>query len=142
MRTAYRVISHIIAAVVIIQAALIAWTLFGLLPGFESGVLPAEPPLSAMLHGNIGMIVTPLLALALVVIAILGHAGLKWSLWLLVAVVVQIALAFIAFDVAWVGALHGVNAFTIIAVAEVGARAVAHAPEHVPHVKQVMRPAV
>lgn len=142
MRTAYKVVAHIIAAAVVVQAALIAWTLFGFIPGFEEGTVPSGPPFSAMLHGSIGMYAAPVLALALVVIALLGHAGLKWALWLVAAVVVQIALAFIAFGAPWVGVLHGLNAFTIMALAEVGARAVAHAPQHVPSAKQVMRPAV
>ncbi|MFI8413094.1 hypothetical protein ACIGB6_11520 [Paeniglutamicibacter gangotriensis] len=102
----------------------------------------ASLPLAALLHGMIGMYVVPVLVLVLVVVALLAHAGLKWALWLLLAVAVQIALAFLAFDAAWVGALHGINAFTIIALAEVGARAVAHAPEHVAHAKRVMRPAM
>lgn len=142
MRTAYKVVAHIIAAAVIIQAALIAWTLFGLIPILDSGTALGGPPISAIMHGMIGMYAAPVLALALVVIALLGHAGLKWALWLVAAVAVQIGLAFIAFDASWVGALHGVNAFTIIALAEVGARAVAHTPEHVPSAKQVMRPAI
>ncbi|MGB9035911.1 hypothetical protein BLJ79_01005 [Arthrobacter sp. UCD-GKA] len=141
MRTAYKVIAHIIAAAVVVQAALIAWSMFGLIPSLESGTLPTEPPLSAMLHGMIGMYVVPVLVLALVVVALLGHAGLKWALWLLLAVAVQITLAFVAFESAWVGLLHGANAFALIALAEVGARAVAHAPEHVPGTKHVMRPA-
>lgn len=142
MRTAYKVVAHIIAAAVVIQAALIAWSMFGLIPSLENGTVPGEPPLTAMLHGMIGMYVVPVLVLVLVVVALLAHAGLKWALWLLLAVAVQIALAFLAFDAAWVGALHGINAFTIIALAEVGARAVAHAPEHVAHAKRVMRPAM
>ncbi|KAA0974276.1 hypothetical protein FQ154_15635 [Paeniglutamicibacter gangotriensis] len=142
MRTAYKVVAHIIAAAVVIQAALIAWSMFGLIPSLENGTVPGEPPLAALLHGMIGMYVVPVLVLVLVVVALLAHAGLKWALWLLLAVAVQIALAFLAFDAAWVGALHGINAFTIIALAEVGARAVAHAPEHVAHAKRVMRPAM
>lgn len=142
MRTAYKVVAHIIAAAVVIQAALIAWSMFGLIPSLENGTVPSGPPLTAMLHGMIGMYVVPVLVLVLVVVALLAHAGLKWALWLLLAVAVQIALAFLAFDAAWVGALHGINAFTIIALAEVGARAVAHAPEHVAHAKRVMRPAM
>ncbi|MDQ0095576.1 hypothetical protein [Paeniglutamicibacter psychrophenolicus] len=142
MRTAYKVVAHIIAAAVVVQAALIAWTMFGLIPSFESGVLPSEPPLTAIMHGEVGMFAIPVLVLALLVISIFAHAGLRWALWLLLAVLVQISLAFAAFETAWVGALHGLNAFTIIALAELGVRAVAHAPEHVPGTKHVMRPAV
>ncbi|MFL4474626.1 hypothetical protein ACIPVK_11570 [Paeniglutamicibacter sp. MACA_103] len=143
MRTAYKVVAHIIAAAVVVQAALIAWSMFGLIPDLQNGVVPAERPWTAEMHGTIGMMVIPLLVLALVVIALLAHAGLKWALWLLLAVAVQITLAFVAFlaTLPWVGALHGVNAFAIIALAEIGARSVAHAPAHVPGTRKVMRPA-
>ena len=141
LRTAYKVVAHIIAAAVVIQAALIAWSMFEVISMVDSGDVAPAPPLAAMLHGNIGMYAAPVLVLALLVISLFAHAGLRWALWLVLAVAVQIALAFLAFDAAWVGALHGLNAFTIIALAEVGARAVAHAPEHVPHAKGVMRPA-
>ena len=74
-----------------------------------------------MLHGNIGMYVVPVLAIALVAIALFAHAGLKWALLTLLAVVVQIGLAFAAFGAPWVGMLHGINAFAILALAEVAA---------------------
>ena len=141
MRTAYKVVAHIIAAAVVLQAALIAWAMFGLIPSLRSGILPEGPPVAAIMHGMIGMYAAPVLVLALLVIALLAHAGLKWALWLLLAVAVQITLAFVAFDAAWVGLLHGANAFAIIALAEIGARSVAHAPAHVPHSRKVMRPA-
>ncbi|MBV1779798.1 hypothetical protein KRR55_11815 [Paeniglutamicibacter sp. ABSL32-1] len=141
MRTAYKVVAHIIAAAVVVQAALIAWAMFGLIPSLQSGTVPDEPPVAALMHGMIGMYAAPVLVLVLLVIALLAHAGLKWALWLLLAVAVQITLAFVAFDAAWVGLLHGANAFAIIALAEIGARAVAHAPEHVAGRKNVMRPA-
>jgi hypothetical protein len=141
LRTAYKVVAHIIAVAVVIQAALIAWALFGLIPSLQVGIVPDGPPIAAILHGRIGMYGAPILVLALLVIALLAHAGLKWALWLVLAVAVQIALAFAAFDASWVGLLHGANAFAIIALAEVGARAVAHAPAHVPSSRKVMRPA-
>lgn len=142
MRTAYKVVAHVIAAAVVVQAALIAWSLFGLIPSLQAGLVPDGPPAAAIMHGMIGMYAAPVLVLALLVIALFAHAGLKWALWLVLAVAVQIALAFLAFDASWVGALHGINAFTIIVLAEVGARAVAHAPVHVPSRRNVMRPAL
>jgi hypothetical protein len=141
LRTAYKVVAHIIAIAVVIQAALIAWALFGLIPSLQAGILPEGPPLAAIMHGMIGTYGAPILVLALLVIALLAHAGLKWALWLVLAVAVQITLAFVAFDASWVGLLHGANAFAIIALAEVGARAVAHAPAHAPSTRKVMRPA-
>lgn len=139
MRTAYKVVAHAIAAAVVVQAALIGGLVFDIL-GAES--LPAQAPLTAELHIFIGYLVIPVLSLALVVAALLGHAGLRWALYLFAAVLVQVALAGFAFDAPWVGLIHGANAFTVLALAEVAAWKVAHAPAHVPRSKRIMRPAV
>lgn len=141
MRTAYKVVAHIIAAAVVVQAALIAWGTFDVINMLTAGDVPEGPPIAGIMHGMIGMYAAPVLVLALLVISLLAHAGLKWALWLVLAVVVQIALAFAAFGAPMVGLLHGINAFAIIVLAEVGARAVAHAPVHAPHSRKVMRPA-
>lgn len=140
MRQTYTVLAHLIAAAVVIQAALIAWSTFIVIGTLESGGDVAGPPPAAMMHGTIGMYVIPVLVLALLVVALLARAGVRWALWLVVAVVVQIALALIAFGAPAVGILHGVVAFGILALAEVGARAVAHAPASEPSVGRV-RPA-
>lgn len=141
LRTAYKVVAHIIAAAVVLQAALIAWGTFDVIGMLSAGDVPEGPPLAGIMHGMIGMYAAPVLVLVLLVIALLAHAGLKWALWLVLAVAVQITLAFVAFGAPWVGLLHGINAFAIIALAELGARAVAHAPAHVPSTRKVMRPA-
>ena len=49
--------------------------------------------------------------------------GVKWALWLVLAVAVQITLGFAAFETPAVGLLHGVNAFVILTLAVVAARA-------------------
>lgn len=140
MRQTYKILAHVIAAAVVIQAALIAWTTFIVINTIESGAEVSGPPAAAMVHGTIGMYVIPILALALLVVALFGHAGIRWAIWVVVAVVVQIALALAAFSAPALGILHGLVAFGIIALAEVGARAVAHAPAHEPAVARV-RPA-
>ncbi|MBM6620113.1 hypothetical protein JTF08_00670 [Micrococcaceae bacterium RIT802] len=140
MRQTYKILAHVIAAAVVIQAALIAWTTFIVINTIESGAEVSGPPAAAMVHGTIGMYVIPILALALLVVALFAHAGIRWAVWVVVAVVVQIALALAAFSTPVLGILHGLVAFGIIALAEVGARAVAHAPAHEPAVAQV-RPA-
>lgn len=133
----YKVLAHTIAAAVVVQAALIAWTTFIVINTLESGADVSSPPAAAMIHGTIGMYIIPTLALALLVVALIAHAGIRWAVWVVVAVVVQIALALAAFSTPALGILHGLVAFGIIALAEVGARVIAHAPAHEPRVARV-----
>lgn len=142
MRTAYKIVAHTIAAAVVFQAAVVVWSMFEAIGVMTDGGTLSAPPLGAMIHGTVGVIVVPLLAIVLVVIALLAHAGLKWALYTLLAVLVQVGLAFAAFGASWVGMLHAVNAFGIIALAEVAAYAVAHAEVRVPTARPVARPAM
>lgn len=142
MRTAYKYVAHIIAAFVVVQAGVVVWSMFVAIGSIIEGTTLDGPPVGAILHGNIGMFVIPVLALALLVIAILAHAGLKWALWLLAAVALQIGFAFAAFGAAWVGGLHGINAFAVLILAEVAANAIAHAPVTVPQSQAAVRPAM
>lgn len=137
MRQTYKVLAHTISAAVVIQAALIAWTTFIVINTLESGADVSGPPAAAMIHSTIGMYIIPILALALLVVALIAHAGIRWAVWVVVAVVGQIALALAAFTTPALGILHGLVAFGIIALAEVGARAIAHAPAHEPRVARV-----
>lgn len=143
MQKAYKIVAHLIAAVVVIQAATVAWGAFETI-----GMLIAEqeitgPPLGGQLHGYGGMFLMPALALALLVISLIARSGLKWALWVLLAVIVQIALAFasIMLGASWIGALHGINAFVILALAEVAARSVVPAGAMVPASGNTIRPA-
>ncbi|WP_417217450.1 hypothetical protein [Arthrobacter sp.] len=140
MRQTYKILAHVIAAAVVVQAALIAWTTFMAIGAIESGTEIAGPPLPAMIHGTLGMYVIPILVLALLVIALIAHAGIQWAAWLVLAVVVQIGLAIAAFSAPAIGLLHGLVAFGIIVLAEVGAWQVAHAPARAPRAARV-RPA-
>ncbi len=142
MRTTYKILAHLIAVAVVVQTALIAMTMFMVIQIAGEGNSLGGPPVTAILHGNIGEMAIPALAVALVVVSIFAHAGMKWALWLILAVAVQYVLAIIAFGAPWVGLLHAANAFTILALAELGAYAVAHAPAYVPQVKASMRPAL
>ncbi|MFF5791766.1 hypothetical protein ACFY5D_06945 [Paeniglutamicibacter sp. NPDC012692] len=127
MRTAYKIVAHLISLAVVVQAAVVAWSMFEAIALLQRGIMPAGPPFAAILHGNIGMYVVPVLAIALVAIALFAHAGLKWALLTLLAVALQIALAFAAFGAPWLGMLHGINAFAVLALAEVAAYSMAHA---------------
>jgi hypothetical protein len=76
------------------------------------------------LHGIIGMMIIPALALLLLIVSFFAHVagGVKWALYVVGLVVLQIALAFVAFGAPVVGALHGANALALLAVAGIAAR--------------------
>ncbi len=114
---------------------------FLMIQAATDGAVLGEGPVTSIFHGMLGQGILPIIVLALIVVALFAHAGLKWALWLAAAVAVQIAIGILAFDAPWVGMLHAANAFTVLALAEVGAYAVAHAPAYVPHAKASMRPA-
>lgn len=144
LRTAYKILAHIISAAVVVQAATIGMTTFLMIQAIGAGTTMSEDdaPVTAMLHGMLGQTIIPILVLALIVVALFAHAGLKWALWLAAAVAVQVTIGILAFDAPWLGLLHAANAFTVLALAEVGAYAVAHASAYVPHAKASMRPAM
>jgi hypothetical protein len=127
MRKAYQIICHIIAACVVVQAAVIAWSTFAMLGASEEGgAVSAESGVTGFIvHSAVGQIIIPVLVLVLLVLGLIGRIGVKWAAWLLVAVLVQLILAYSSFGLSGLGLLHGINAFVIIGLAETGARSVA-----------------
>jgi hypothetical protein len=77
-----------------------------------------------MIHGSIGMLVMPLVALLLLITSFFAkvRSGITWALILLGTVVLQIVLALVGFGIPAVGALHGINAIVILALAVVAGR--------------------
>ena len=130
MRRAYQIICHLIAAGVVIQAAVIAWSTFTILNVAGDGAALTEDnaPVGFLVHSAVGQLVIPLLVLTLLVIALIGRAGIKWAAWLLVAVLVQLILGYSSFELPGLGLLHGINAFVILGLAEMGARSVGAEP--------------
>lgn len=135
MRTAYRVLALLIPVLVGVQAAVIAFGQFGIETWLSDGnsytqrvrsVGDATGAVGITLHGVIGNMVIPLVALVLLVVAFFAHVpgGRKWAAFVLLDVVVQIALAVLAYDVAAVGLLHGLNAFLLFGLAMMAAQRV------------------
>ena len=130
MRGAYRVIAHLIMAGVLLQAAFVAGGWFGTINEVDGGAVVDENyegNIGHILHGMNGMMVMPLLALILLIVAFFAKlpGGVKWAGFTLLAVIVQITLAFVAFGVPVVGALHGINAFVVLGCAFYAGRKVA-----------------
>ena len=126
MRRAYQIICHIIAACVVIQAAVIAWSTFVILNATGEGAAVSEDnvPVGFLVHSVVGQMVIPVLALALLVVALIARAGVMWAVWLLVAVLVQVFLGYSSFELPGLGLLHGITAFVVLGLAETGARTV------------------
>ncbi len=124
MRTAYRALAWTIAGGVAAQAGSVAWGFFTVLLYVEDGGVftsgyDYESNVGIMIHRYVGLGLIPLAALALLIVSIFAkvpnggrRAGALFGL-----IVLQIALVFLAFTVAWGGALHGVNALAILLVA-------------------------
>ena len=129
MRLAYRIISFTICALVALQAASHAWASAGLgLYIAEGGVVDASaqegpPPfpeaLGFMIHGINGMMVIPVLALALVIVSFFAKVprGIAFAVGVLVLVALQVTLGLLGHGIPMLGFLHGVNALLLFATA-------------------------
>jgi hypothetical protein len=129
MKSAHKVLAYVIAALVVVQSAAIVFAIAGL--GIwveEGGVLDAatmesEPTftgaLGFMIHGMNGMMLIPLLALALLVVSFFAKTpgAVRNSAIVLGLVVLQVALGLFGHENAYIGMLHGVNALVLFAAA-------------------------
>lgn len=138
MRKAYRILAFTVPVLVVIQAMAIAFALFGLGKWVEDGHSLTKSAMESedvhftgsagfMIHGVFGEMLIPLVAIALLVVSFFTKApgASKWAAFVLLAVVVQIALAFASFGAPILGLLHGLNAFILAGVAAVAARRIA-----------------
>jgi hypothetical protein len=136
MKSAYRILAFVIAAEVIIQAAAIAYAIFGLGTWIQSGGVldkaAMESEASAFagdggfaLHGINGQIVFPLLVLILFVLSFFAKVprGVMWAGIALGLTVLQILFALLGVGLPILGVLHGANALLIFGVAVMAAMA-------------------
>jgi Family of unknown function (DUF6220) len=136
MRTAYRVLAFVIAAEVAIQAASIAYALFGLGLWVDGGGVLDKATMESpdttfagdggfALHGINGQIVIPVLVIVLLVLSFFAKVprGVMWAGVTLGLVVLQVLLGLFGHAVPFLGALHGINALLIFGVAVMAAMA-------------------
>ncbi|MCW2545351.1 MAG: hypothetical protein JWM40_2903 [Frankiales bacterium] len=128
---AYRFFAYLIAVEVVVQAAAIAFGVFGeskfiddggtvdkaLVDAKDTGVFTGAPGYA--IHSINGTMVIPLLALILLIIAFFAKVpgGAKAAGIVLLLVVVQVALGITAHAAPWLGPLHGINAFGVFVMA-------------------------
>lgn len=129
MRTTYRVLAFLIAVEVVIQAAAIAYAVFGFFKFVDDGAVIDKATQESgetfdglvgfIVHGINGMMVVPLLAIVLLVVSFFAKVpgGAKWAGILLGLVVVQVLLGMFAHELPWLGGFHGLNALAVFTVA-------------------------
>ena len=134
MRSAYRVLAMLVAALVVVQAAAIAYAVFGLTKWVDGGGTLDKAAMESedttfdgvvgfMIHGMNGMMLIPLVALLLLIVSFFAKVpgGVKWAGLLLLAVVVQVLLGMFGHDTPALGGLHGLNALVIFGLAVMAA---------------------
>ena len=136
MSSAYRVLAFVIAAEVAIQAAAIAYALFGLGVYIQGGGVMDKAAMESEtttftgdggfpLHGINGQIVFPALVLILLVLSFFAKVprGVMWAGVAFGLTVLQVLLGMFGHDLPILGALHGINALLIFGVAVMAAMA-------------------
>jgi hypothetical protein len=130
MRSAYRVIAYVIAALVVVQASMIAYAIAGL--GIwvdkDGGVLDKAAMEGDLeftgvggfaVHGMNGMMLIPTVALIFLIVSFFAKVpgGIKWAGFVLLAVIVQVTLGLFGHENAIFGMLHGINALLLFSLA-------------------------
>ena len=126
MRSAYRILASIIAIEVVIQAMMIVFAVAGLghwvdgggtldKAAFESEDLSFTGVAGFMVHGINGMMIIPLLGIALLVVSFFAKfdGAVKWAGIVLASIVVQVFAGILAHDAPYIGMIHGLNAFIL-----------------------------
>lgn len=140
----YRALAYLLAIEVVVQAMGIAYALFGLGKWIEDdggvlnkAVFDDEESLhftgvgGFALHGINGMMIIPLLVLALLIVSFFAKIpeGSKRAGILVGLVVVQVVLGLASHSVPYLGPLHALNAFAILVMAyQAGQRATTQVP--------------
>ena len=147
MRSAYRILAFLIAGLVVVQAAAIAYAVFGLTKWVEDGATLDKAAMESeettfdgvvgfMIHGMNGMMLIPLIALLLLIVSFFAKVpgGVTKAAVVLGLVVVQVALGIFGHDAPALGALHGLNALLLFGAATMaGVQARAVTAEHSPY---------
>jgi hypothetical protein len=135
MQKIYRILAYLVAFEVVVQAAAIAYGMFGLDRWVEHGGVfdeahsevesaPFSGAAGFAVHGMNGFVVVPLLALVLLAVSFGARVqhGVRWAALVVLLVFVQGLLGGLAHDVPALGALHGLNALLLFTAAVVTAR--------------------
>lgn len=135
MRTTYRILADLVAIGVAVQSMAIVWAIAGLLhwvngggtlkKGWEDHMPDFQGSSGFAIHGIIGGMVLPVIALALLVIAFFAGVrnGTRIAGGVFALVVLQMLAGMAGEDAPWLGLFHGLIPFAIFSAAIVAARA-------------------
>lgn len=131
MRSVYKYLAWLVAALVVVQAASVVYAIAGL--GIwvdkDGGVLDKAaieseedlfPELVGfMVHGLNGMMVIPAVALLLLIVSFFAKVprGILFAALVLLTVVVQVTLGLLGHEASIWGGLHGINALILFSLA-------------------------
>lgn len=135
MRGAYKVLANLLALLIVVQAALMVWAIAGMWAWVDDGnamdkavIEGDESPFTEfagfLIHGMNGMMLIPLVTLALLVVSFFAKIpqGVAVAAVLLVLVIVQVVLGIAGYSLPFAGLLHGINALILFAGALHAAR--------------------
>jgi hypothetical protein len=130
MRSAYKYLAHTVAGLVAFQAAVMVFAVAGLYNWITDGNTLTESAMEDesldftgsigfMLHGMVGMMLIPLVALVLLIISFFAKidGGVKWAGLVLLLVVLQVTFGLFGHETPYSGLLHGLNALILFTVA-------------------------
>ena len=131
MRMVYKVLAFAVAGLVVVQAAAVAFAVFGLFAYIDGGgTIDAansgpesniEFPgvVGFMIHGMFGTMVIPVVALLLLISSFFAKSpgAVKWAVIVFVTTAVQVGLGIFAHGVPQLGILHGIGALALFGVA-------------------------
>jgi hypothetical protein len=124
VKQTYRVISGLVALGVLVQAGAIAAGWFTALHDVDKGlVIDKNYDGNAFhgIHGFVGFNVMPLLGLILLIVSFFAAKSVpgarKWGAIVFGLIILQVALALVAFSVPAIGGLHGINALAVFGTA-------------------------
>jgi heme A synthase len=128
MRTLYTGLAWTVAGAVVVQAAAIAFAFGGMLNLVSEGGVVDKALLEAfqaggvgelgfLIHGLVGGVVIPLLALALLVVSffVRTRGARLWAAVVFGLVALQVTLGFSITDMPYLGLIHGANALAVVA---------------------------
>ena len=131
MRLVYKVLAFTVAGLVVVQAAAVAFAVFGLFAYIEGGgtidAANSGPEsdidfpgvVGFMIHGMFGTLVIPVVALLLLVSSFFAKTAgaVKWALIVFVTTAVHVALGIFAHGIPQLGILHGIVAMVLFGAA-------------------------
>jgi len=135
MKNAYRILATIIAVEVVIQAMAMVFAVAGLGIWVDEGGVYDKAAMEDeditftgaagfAVHFLNGTILIPLLGLILLIVSFFAKVpgGVKWAAIVFGAIVVQVFLGIFGHESAYIGMLHGLNAFVLLGSAGMAAR--------------------